>query len=309
MTRSAEHRLPTLLLFVFFAAIMRTGSAQTAALDLQSHRGCRALLPENTIAGFIKALDLGVTTLELDVVTSADSQVVVSHEAWMSSEICTGPGNRIPDPSGEQALNLFQMNYAEISGWDCGRRGHPRFPQQQPRASVKPLLRDVFLACEQHVLETSRSPVTYNIEIRSAPETDGRFHPEPETFVRLLRSVIPDSLNPARITVQSFDLRPLRLLHKSGAPYAISLLVDEHEDPEAKLLALGFTPDAISPYYRRVDVDLIRISHARGMRVLPWTVNDPAAVRQLAVWGVDGLITDDPEMAAVVLHACGRSVR
>jgi glycerophosphoryl diester phosphodiesterase len=154
-----------------------------------------------------------------------------------------------------------------------------------------------------------RPALAGNIEIKSTQQTDGLFHPDPETFVRLLQSVIPDSPDPARITIQSFDLRPLQLLHKTGAPYAISLLVDEHEDPEAKLLALGFTPDAISPYYRRVDVDLIRISHPRGMRVLPWTVKDAASMRQLAVWGVDGLITDDPGMTAAVLHACGRSVR
>ena len=99
------------------------------ALDLQGHRGARGLMPENTIAGFIKAVDLGVTTLELDLSVTGDSQLIVSHEPYFSPEFCADTlGNRIKEDS---IINLYQLSYEEIKQFDCGSLAHPRFPDQE----------------------------------------------------------------------------------------------------------------------------------------------------------------------------------
>lgn len=304
----SQFRAGALWIFLSFVLAMSTGFAQLPAFDLQGHRGCRALLPENSIAGFIKAIDLGVSTLELDVVVSADQQLVVSHEAWMSSEICSDPTGRRVTAREEKEHNLYRMSYAEIARWDCGRNGHPRFPGQIPTPTHKPLLSEVFAACEAHLRVTGGKPIVYNIEIKSEVATDSVFHPRPAEFVSLIRAAIPAEISPQRITLQSFDIRPLQLLHSAKSPYHLALLVDEQEDAEAKLLSLGFTPAILSPHYKLVDVTLLTRFHARHMRVIPWTVNDPAVMRLLTGWGVDGFITDDPELGLRVVQECGRTV-
>ena len=102
--------------------------------DLQGHRGARGLLPENTLAAFRRALELGVTTLELDTVISADEQVVVSHEPWLSAEICSHPDGSPVTPDEERSLRLFEMPYAEVARFDCGRRGGRRRGRERRRA-------------------------------------------------------------------------------------------------------------------------------------------------------------------------------
>lgn len=298
----------SLWILLSFALAMSTGFSPSANFDLQGHRGCRALLPENSIAGFIKAIDLGVSTLELDVVVSADQQLVVSHEAWMSSEICSDPTGKRVAAREEKESNLYRMSYAEIARWDCGRNSHPRFPRQIPTPVHKPLLSEVFEACEAHLRNTGRNPVAYNIEIKSEAATDNVFHPAPAEFIKLLLAALPQEIAPQRITLQSFDIRPLQLLHHAKSPHRLSLLVDEQEDADAKLLSLGFVPAVLSPHYKMVDVALLTRFHARHMRVIPWTVNDPVVMRLLVGWGVDGLITDDPELGLRIVQECGKSV-
>src|SRR6188474_3759231 len=106
-------------------------SGGAEGFDIQGHRGCRGLMPENTIPAMIKALDLGVTTLEMDVVISKDNKVVVSHEPWFESEITTKPDGSFIKPGEAMQYNIFQMSYDEVLKYDVGMKTHPRFPQQQ----------------------------------------------------------------------------------------------------------------------------------------------------------------------------------
>ena len=117
-----------------------------APFDVQGHRGARGLLPENSIPGFKRALELGVTTLEMDVVIAADSTVVVSHEPWMSQVICRRPDGSPVEAADE--FNLHRMTYEEIRLFDCGSRGHPLFPRQTKMPVTKPRLSDVIDAAE-----------------------------------------------------------------------------------------------------------------------------------------------------------------
>ena len=272
--------------------------------DLQGHRGARGLAPENTIPSFRRALELGVTTLELDVVISKDGEVVVSHEPWMKPEICSFPsGEPIPE-SHERAHNLYRMSYAEIEQYDCGQRQHPNFPQQETQPAVKPLLRDVIAMAESYTANHDRSPVFYNVEIKSNPEWDGRFQPKPRAFARKVLKVVHDTDVAARSTIQSFDPRILRAVHslraESGhtSSVRIALLVGSGSADAlpGQLEDLGFTPAVYSPRHTIVDEALLKVAHDRGLRVVPWTVNERDDMRRLIRLGVDGLITDYPDV-------------
>lgn len=279
--------------------------------DLQGHRGARGLAPENTIPAFRRALEIGVTTLEMDVVISADGQVVVSHEPWMSHQICSLPSGKPVPADEEREHNLYRMPYDEIEQYDCGRRQHPGFPRQETQPTTKPLLRDVIAMAESYVATHERPPVFYNVEIKSRPAWDDEFHPSPEAFARQVLDVLHETNVAARTTIQSFDPRALRATQRLRADRAdeatvrLALLVGRGKRGRLSnhLESLGFTPAIYSPDYRRVDADLLRNAQNHGLRVVPWTVNERTDMRRLIRLGVDGLITDYPDVGMEVVEA------
>ncbi|MDX1530584.1 MAG: glycerophosphodiester phosphodiesterase family protein [Rhodothermales bacterium] len=275
------------------------------SFDVQGHRGARGLAPENTLPAFRRALELGVTTLELDTVVSADSQVVVSHEPWFSAEICAHPDGRPVEEAEAEDLLIFQMPYAEVARYDCGSRGHPRFPGQAAQPARKPLLAEVFDLAETYAREHGLPPVAYNVETKARPAWDGRRTPDPETFVRLLWAEVEAADVAGRFMLQSFDVRTLQAARERGLPIRLSLLVERPEEPveplaalETGLAVLGFTPDVYSPDYRLVDATVIERARVLGVSVIPWTVNERAEMERLEALGVDGVITDYPDRAA-----------
>src|SRR5258705_13438266 len=165
-------------------------STMAETFDKQGHRGCRGLMPENTIPAMLKALDLGVTTLEMDVVITKDKKVVLSHDQWFSEEITTKPDGSYMGPREERKFNIYWMTYEEVKTFDVGMKPHPRFPRQQKMKVVKPLLSDLIDSVNQHVAGSQRPLPFYNIETKSIPEFDGVFHPKPDEFVELLMAVI-----------------------------------------------------------------------------------------------------------------------
>jgi glycerophosphoryl diester phosphodiesterase len=181
--------------------------------DWQGHRGARGLLPENSIPGFLRALELGVTTLELDVVISADSQIVVSHEPWLSAEICTTPDGFFIDTARQQEYNLYRMRYADISRYDCGGKGHPRFTHQVPMRTHKPTLAEVVSAADAHARSLGRALPRYNIETKCSAPGDDIFHPRSDVFSALVVREITRLSIIERSTLQSFDVRTLQAAH------------------------------------------------------------------------------------------------
>ncbi len=280
--------IPAILVFAFQVAAGQT-------FDIQGHRGARGLLPENSTAGFLHAVDLGVSTLEIDVVVAGDSTVVVSHEPWMLDAICSDPdGRAITD--GE-SYNIFRMSYEAVARFDCGMRGHPGFPRQNGQAAVKPRLSDVIHAVESHAAERGLDPLRYNIEIKSREEWDGIYTPPPAVFAQLVHDVVVKTGIMDRTTIQSFDFRTLQAVRGIGASWQLAVLVSSDRDLPAVLNQLGFTPQVFSPNFQIVDKSLVLSAHNLGMRVIPWTVNEVSDMRRLMAMGVDGLITDYPDLA------------
>ncbi len=287
--------------FIGCVAAQSDDNAETPRFDLQGHRGARGLLPENTIPAFLRALELGVTTLEMDVVIAKDSTVVVSHDPWMSGVICKRPDGKWV--LLQKKHKIFAMTYDEVAQYDCGSRGNPRFPRQQKMKTAKPRLADVIEAAETYTREHGLPPVEYNIETKARPEWDGTFTPDPETFTRLLYDVLVETGIKDRTILQSFDVRTLRVGRRLDPSWRLALLIggDDKAGLAANLDTLGFTPTIYSPDYHLVDADLIREAHDLGLLVIPWTVNTLAEMQRLKTLGVDGLITDYPDIGAALL--------
>jgi glycerophosphoryl diester phosphodiesterase len=260
-------------------------------------------MPENSLAGFIQALDWGVTTLEMDVVVSKDRQVLVSHEPYMSHNICLDSlGNELDSASYFQ-YNIYQMTYREIIGYDCGSVVPPGFPNQRPVPGAKPLLSEVIKTVEARATELGIPGIRYNIETKSVAGYDEVFHPSPAAFVKLVLEVVEEYRIAERTTIQSFDNRTLIEARKLKPDISIALLIDNDAPPLAHLTELGFEPDIYSPHHRLVSDSLIRELHSKGIAVIPWTVNDPENMKKYVKMGVDGIITDYPE---VLLEMLGR---
>jgi len=180
-----------------------------SSFDWQGHRGARGLAPENTLPGFQKALEFPITTLELDLAVSRDSQLVVSHEPWFSASICSHPDGRPVGEEEEQELNIFQMAYAEVATFDCGSRAHAGFPEQEPVATPKPRLWEVVALADSICNSRNRAPVRLNIEIKSRKEWDGIYTPGPAVFSELVHAELKELGIEDRACVQSFDPRVL----------------------------------------------------------------------------------------------------
>ncbi len=265
------------------------------AFDLQGHRGCRGLMPENTIPAFLKAIELGVQTLEMDIVISRDSQIVVSHEPWMSHVICSHPDGTPVLKSEEKKLNLYQMDYADIRQFDCGMRFYATFPDQQKIKTVKPTLKEVVQAVEKFAGDHGSPSPKFNIEIKSERKDYHIFQPQPKEFVKLALDEIDRLGIEDRSTIQSFDVNVLELLHKqTNRKYSISYLVSSGRKLKTSLHKISFIPEVFSPKYQLVSQQMVRDCHDSGIRIIPWTINDPLAMNQLKAWGCDGGITDFP---------------
>jgi glycerophosphoryl diester phosphodiesterase len=258
-------------------------------------------MPENTVPAFEKAVELGCDWLEMDVVITADSQVLVSHEPWMNHLICrTPPGDSITEGS-EHGFNIYHMSTSEVQRFDCGSATHPDFPDQENSAQPKPLLREVVLAAEEKSMEVGAGGIGYNIEIKSEPTLYGTFQPEPKRFVQLVLSQI-DSLGlDDRCVIQSFDPAILEEVHRQNPDLSTSLLVENDDDLATNLKRLSFKPDHYSPAFSMVDKKLVKELEVRDIALLVWTVNDKDDMRRMIKLGAKGIITDYPDRLITLL--------
>lgn len=266
--------------------------------DLQGHRGARGLAPENSLQGFVKAFNLGVNTLEMDVVITKDKQVLVSHEPWMHYNICKQPDGSLISKETEMSYNIYEMTYQEVKQFDCGTLYFERFPEQELSFAQKPLLKDVLQMMDSLAKNHGRK-IKYNIELKSLPEGDDIYHPTPEEFSDLVVKLIASESNLKQVSLQSFDFRVLNYLHKTYPEIALAALVYE-ENFEDALARLGFIPAIYSPHFKEVDKKLVKKVQNLGMKLIPWTVNELADMKRLLKQGVNGLITDYPDRAVLL---------
>ena len=312
-------------------ALALVGGDDTAvavpAFDLQGHRGARGLAPENTLAGFARALGLGVSTLELDLAVTRDGVVVVSHDPVLNPDLARGPDGAWlegPRPS------VIALSRAELAKYDVGRLrpGSPyarQFPDQVPVDGARiPTLAEVFALARR----AGNGEVRFNVETKVDPRRPS-LTPAPEAFADAVLAVVNDAGMASRVLIQSFDWRSLRRVQQKAPGIETVCLTTEEAGGEqlqrgrrgASAWLGGLDPDDYggsvprlvqaagcrtwSPRHRDLAADARAEAHRLGLRVVPLTVNEPADMKALVDLGVDGLITDRPDLLRRVMEEKG----
>lgn len=263
--------------------------------DTEGHRGARGLMPENTIAAMIHAIDLGVTTIEMDCHVTKDKKVIVAHDDSLNPAHTFKPDGSDLEPRSEKEYILYQMNYDEIRKYDVGSKYFKNYPQQKKQKAYIPLLSNLIDSVQAHIKLNGKKQVFYNIETKSSAKGDNILQPEPEEFVHLLMEQIEKKGITPWVIIQSFDVRTLQVLNKKYPHVKTALLVSKG-NLESNLNALGFTPTIYSPAYKLVDADLVNQCHQKGIKIIPWTVNTKEEINKLKSDGVDGIISDYPNL-------------
>ncbi|RZK16852.1 MAG: glycerophosphodiester phosphodiesterase [Pedobacter sp.] len=285
-----------ILLLLALTFIFLQVFAQKQKFDVQGKAGARGIMPENTIEGMLRALDLGVTTLEMDAVISKDKKVVLSQEPYFNNEISLMPNGKAITFKDQKRYNIYKMDYEEVKKFDVGSKVHARFPGQVKFKAYKPLLDETIDAVEAYVKEKKLKKPVYSIETKTIKNGDNDFHPEPAEFVELIMDIVNEKKISKRVIIQSFDMRTLQYLHEKYPKIQTSLLIDEKEPFEDYIDKLGFKPTIYSPYSVLVGKGLVDRCHAMGIKIIPWTVNSLKDIKYFMSLGVDGVITDFPNL-------------
>lgn len=307
-------------LTTLLSAVCLLAAGKAMAFDIEAHRGGRALLPENTLPAFANALSMGVDTLELDTGVTVDGEVVVSHERGLNPDLARGPNGAYVAPPGTP---FARLGLDEVRQYDVGqiRPDSPyakQFPDQRALPGTRiPTLKEVFAL----VRKSGNDRVRFNIETKIDPD-----HPDetldPQGFVAKLLGLIETEAFSDRVMIQSFDWRTLRIVQQQAPDIPTVYLTQQRG--KAPTIALdkatswtaGFNPadhggslprtikaagGAIwSPYFGDVTAALIAEAHDVGLRVVVWTVNRPEDMARMIELGVDGIISDRPDLLRAI---------
>lgn len=308
------------------AAVLAVTAAASQALDIQGHRGARGVAPENTLPAFTKALELGVSTLELDCAITRDGVVVVSHDPALNPDITRGLDGKWLQQTGPAIRSL---TFQELQRYDVGRTNPAsaygkRWPEQQAVDGTRiPRLADVFAL----VRKSGNEAVRFNIETKISPLAPDETTP-PEDFARKLISAVRSAGMAERTAIQSFDWRSLQIVQKEapGIP-TVYLSVEkgfmdniQRDKPAPPWTAgihvsrySGSIPRMVkaaggavwSPYYAETTREQVKEAQSLGLKVVVWTVNSPADMRRMIEWRVDGIISDRPDLLRQVAGEMG----
>lgn len=263
----------------------------------EGHRGTRGLMPENTIPSMIKAIEDGANIIEVDIQISSDKKVMIAHDPHINRQISLLPnGEEIPEADAHKYV-LHQMPYDSIRKFDVGSKYHDGFPQQKKMKAYIPLLGELIDSVEQFTKEHGFEPTIYNIEIKARPDQDGVLQPPPAELIRLVMDVVRSKNIGNRFYIQSFDIRQIQEVRKNYPGVVTGFLTSNREASlDENLKNIGFTPEIYSPNYKLATRELVDSAHARGMKFVPWTVNTLVEMQQMKAMGVDGIITDYPNL-------------
>ena len=315
-------RALTLLLFSLLAT-------PSLAFDLEGHRGTRGLAPENTLAAFRRALQIGVTTIETDMAVTKDDVIVISHDPLLNPDIVRGPDGQWLASKGPPIRTL---TLAELQRYDIGRisptsQYAKQFPDQKAVDGERfPQLSELFA-----LGKASGKPGRFNIETMITP-TCGADTPDPATFARLVVAAVEAANIGDRVTVQSFDWRTLIEVKRIAPEIETSCITMQTKDNDTVKSADGgpslwhagldlrdhdgSLPALVkaagcgvwSMFWRNLTPKDLADAHALGLKVLPWTVNDRTEMRRLIDLGVDGVITDYPDRLREVMAEKGMAL-
>ena len=324
-------RQPSWAVLVICASASLTGFAAT--IDLQGHRGARGLMPENTLPAFAKALEIGVTTLELDTNVTRDGVVVIVHDSMLNADLARLPdGKWLETPAGK-GPPIFSMNFNELQRFDVGRikpgtKYAERHPEQQSIDGTRiPRLADLFAL----VRKSGNDRVRFNIETKLSP-FEREVTPGPDAFVDALLGVITQEKMRFRVTIQSFDWRTLKIVQqrtpeiptvylssqqswldninaeaREGSAWTAGLNARDFGGSVAKMVkAAGGA--VWSPYFGDIDQANVAEAQRIGLKVVVWTVNEKADIERMLDCKVDGIISDYPNRVRDAMHKRGMAL-
>jgi len=259
-------------------------------IEVQGHRGARAVLPENTLPAFEHAIEAGADVLELDLAVTRDNALVVSHDPVLNPRICRGP---------KPGAVIREITLEELRRYDCGSLRNPQFPKQQLVPGTRIPTLDEVLAL------ASRGSFHFNLETKSFPGQP-EYTPPPEEFARLVVEAVRGRGLAARVIVQSFDFRTLHAVKRLAPEIRLSALWGQRERDFVSI-AREAGAGIVSPQHKLVTASQVRQAHQAGLKVVAWTANTPEEWDRLIAGGVDGIITDDP--AGLIRHLRAKGLR
>lgn len=329
-----SHKLKRALVLSLAAAFLGTGvsmtdvhaKAVTNNFDLQAHRGGRDLRPENTLPSFANALEMGVTTLELDMQLSADGRLVISHNPKLESIVAKDPNGAWVKKG--QHPDMRTMTLAEIKRYDVGAINPGEKEYYEEHALTQKAIPGTQVPTLEEVFELANAygnhKVLFNIETKSyAPEDDPDYINDlsPEKFAKTVLDVVKKYKMEDRVTIQTFDWRTIQEIRrldknittvaltssnyryegKPGcSPWMGGLDIDDFNGDYVKA-AHAINADIISPRWNDVTPEYVAETHELGMKIVPWTINKKDAMAKLIDMGVDGIITDRPDILRALL--------
>jgi glycerophosphoryl diester phosphodiesterase len=292
-----------LTLFTACSTPKQAAQQQSLSFYKEAHRGGRGLMPENTIPAMLNGITASANVCELDTYTSGDGQVIVSHDPFINSQHSYNEqGQEMARETAEKYV-LHQMTYAQIKKFDTGSKFYSAFPEQKKLKTHIPLLADLIDSVEAYSLLQHVQPVLYNIELKTSVTNDGSLNDTPQKLADKVMQVVKSKKITDRVHIQSFDIRALQYLHKAYPEVTLSFLVENKNSAADNFTALGFYPPLYSPNYKLVTPQLVTFCHSHHMQVIPWTVNTTEEMQRLIDIGVDGLITDYPNLFSSLNYA------
>jgi glycerophosphoryl diester phosphodiesterase len=288
------------------------------------HRGAAGLAPENTLAAFARALELGVDGIELDVLMTADGKLVVHHDYRLRPEIARTPNGEWMKKGSSPAIKALSL--AELKKYDVGRINPDtayagRYPRQQPMDGEHiPTLREVIQLLKR---KPERKTQLY-IEIKTSPQKP-ELTPPPEEIATAVVKVLREENVSGRALILSFDWRSLLHIQETApdihqvflsstslrhntvrigmpgpSPWTAGLDIDDYDGSIPRLVkAAGGRFWA--PRYNQVMNYEIEEAHRLGIKVFVWTVDRRDGMIRLMEMGVDGIITNRPDILNSVL--------
>jgi glycerophosphoryl diester phosphodiesterase len=275
---------------LFFICILLNffiGKSQNDKLEIYGHRGFRGSYPENSLIGFQKAIELGITGIELDVVVNKDKQLVISHEPFFQSSFCLdSSGNEIKN---ERIFNIYNLTQKEIASFDCGSKYYDKFPEQKKLKTTKPLFQELVS------LNEINSTIIL-LEIKSTPSEYNYSQPEPSMYSDLILGELKKFTNKSNIRIMSFDKAILEQIHKKDSEYPLIYLTYMPKSVKSLLKELSFKPFALGMFYPTIRKKSAHYLHHRSIKLFAWTVNDLKWKNKLMKLNIDGIITDYPDL-------------
>lgn len=308
------------------ALLAMTAIGSVAAFDLQGHRGARGLAPENTLPAFALALTVGVDTLEFDTGVTKDNVVVIHHDRTLNPAITRGPDGEYLAARGPavRALNLAELKRYDVGAIKPGTDYAKAFPEQKPSPGARvPTLSELAAL----VRKAGNEAVRFNVETKLSPLAPDETA-DPETFASALVASLRIEGVASRTAIQSFDWRTLQIVQrlapaiptvyltnesgnsanivrgKGASPWTAGFSIDDHGGSIPRLIkAAG--GHVWSPNFRNLTAEALAESKALGLPVIVWTVNDRAEMIRMIELGVDGIITDRPDILRAAMTERG----